>query len=288
MIQMKKRLKNNFFIFILLFIFGCTSVENREVENIDSKYLILKGMNLKKVGKYSQALELYKEALKSNGKDSILYQELGETYIKLGDYSKGIKYYKKALEISSYKMDINKNLAYAYYLEKDYSNSLDYINKLSERELDTESKKLKGYLLIKNKKLKEARDYLKSNENNIDVFDEVYYNSYLDFLEENNYNEDLQEVFNKIYEKYYNNLDAMTLYFRKKEKNCKDIVELEKELKRYIVNERTNDELYILLGEIEYKLKKYKESKMSLKFVSSEGRMSERYINLIRRLKWKK
>ncbi|WP_300328991.1 tetratricopeptide repeat protein [Fusobacterium sp.] len=285
MIQMKKRLKNNFFIFILLFIFGCTSVENRESENIDSKYLILKGMNLKKVGKYSQALELYKEALKSNGKDSILYQELGETYIKLGDYSKGIKYYKKALEISSYKMDINKNLAYAYYLEKDYSNSLDYINKLSERELDTESKKLKGYLLIKNKKLKEARDYLKSNENNIDVFDEVYYNSYLDFLEENNYNEDLQEVFNKIYEKYYNNLDAMTLYFRKKEKNCKDIVELEKELKRYIVNERTNDELYILLGEIEYKLKKYKESKMSLKFVSSEGKMSERYINLIRRLK---
>lgn len=285
MIQMKKRLKNNFFIFILLFIFGCTSVENREVENIDSKYLILKGMNLKKVGKYSQALELYKEALKSNGKDNILYQELGETYIKLGEYSKGIKYYKKALEISSYKMDINKNLAYAYYLEKDYSNSLDCISKLSERELDTESKKLKGYLLIKNKKLKEARDYLKSNENNINVFDEVYYNSYLDFLEENNYNEDLQEILNKIYEKYYNNLDAMTLYFRKKEKNCKDIVELEKELKRYIVNEKTNDELYILLGEIEYKLKKYNESKMSLKFVSSEGRMTERYINLIRRLK---
>lgn len=285
MIQMKKRLKNNFFIFILLFIFGCTSVENREVENIDSKYLILKGMNLKKVGKYSQALELYKEALKSNGKDNILYQELGETYIKLGEYSKGIKYYKKALEISSYKMDINKNLAYAYYLEKDYSNSLDCISKLSERELDTESKKLKGYLLIKNKKLKEARNYLKSNENNINVFDEVYYNSYLDFLEENNYNEDLQEILNKIYEKYYNNLDAMTLYFRKKEKNCKDIVELEKELKRYIVNEKTNDELYILLGEIEYKLKKYNESKMSLKFVSSEGRMTERYINLIRRLK---
>lgn len=285
MIQMKKRLKNNFFIFILLFIFGCTSVENREVENIDSKYLILKGMNLKKVGKYSQALELYKEALKSNGKDNILYQELGETYIKLGEYSKGIKYYKKALEISSYKMDINKNLAYAYYLEKDYSNSLDCISKLSERELDTESKKLKGYLLIKNKKLKEARNYLKSNENNINVFDEVYYNSYLDFLEENNYNEDLQEILNKIYEKYYNNLDAMTLYFRKKEKNCKDIVELEKELKRYIVNEKTNDELYILLGEIEYKLKKYTESKMSLKFVSSEGRMTERYINLIRRLK---
>lgn len=285
MIQMKKRLKNNFFIFSLLFIFGCTSVENREAENIDSKYLILKGMNLKKVGKYSQALELYKEALKSNGKDNILYQELGETYIKLGEYSKGIKYYKKALEISSYKMDINKNLAYAYYLEKDYSNSLDCISKLSERELDTESKKLKGYLLIKNKKLKEAKDYLKSNENNINVFDEVYYNSYLDFLEENNHNEDLQEILNKIYEKYYNNLDAMTLYFRKKEKNCKDIVELEKELKRYIVNEKTNDELYILLGEIEYKLKKYNESKMSLKFVSSEGRMTERYINLIRRLK---
>lgn len=285
MIQMKKRLKNNFFIFALLFIFGCTSVENREVENIDSKYLILKGMNLKKVGKYSQALELYKEALKSNGKDNILYQELGETYIKLGEYSKGIKYYKKALEISNYKMDINKNLAYAYYLEKDYSNSLDCISKLSERELDTESKKLKGYLLIKNKKLKEAKDYLKNNENNINVFDEVYYNSYLDFLEENNYNEDLQEILNKIYEKYYNNLDAMTLYFRKKEKNCKDIVELEKELKRYIVNEKTNDELYILLGEVEYKLKKYNESKMSLKFVSSEGRMTEGYINLIRRLK---
>ena len=286
MIQMMKRiLRNNFFILGMLFIFGCSSVENRDIEKVDSKYLILKGMNLKKVGKYSQALELYEKALKYNKKDNILYKELAETYIKLGEYSKGIKYYKKALDISDYKMDISKNLAYTYYLNDDYDNSLNYINRLSETELDIESKKLKGFLLIKNKKIKEAKNYLKETEEEINIFDKIYYSSYIEFLEKNNYNEELEELFTNISNKYYDNIDAMTLYFVKKEKNCKDINELEKELKRYIVNKESNDELYILLGEIEYKLKKYNESKMSLKFVSPEGRMNERYIKLIRRLK---
>lgn len=289
MIQMKKRMKNRIFIILsLLFIFGCTSIENKENKKnkeIDSKYFILRGINLKKEKDFSHALELYEKILKNNKKDAILYKELAETYIKLGDYSKGIEYYKEALKISNYKLDINRNLSYVYYLEKDYVNSLKYINKLSEKELDIETKKLKGYLLIKNKKIKEARYYLRKNENDINNFDEIYYSSYLDFLEENNYDEDLREVLNKIYDKYYDNLDAMTLYFRKRQKNYKDINELEKELKRYIVDKKANDELYIILGEIEYKLKKYKESEMSLKFVSLEGRMSERYINLVRRLK---
>lgn len=264
MIMMMKKWKNNIILLGILFLVGCSS--NIPKENSD--YLILKGSNLKKSEEYSKALDVYKLALKEDNKNLILLEEMGDTYTKLGDYSEGIKYYKKALKLNPSKESIIKNLSYVYFLEKDYKNSLKYIDELYENELDLESKKLKGFLLIKNHKTKEAKDYLNRLEKEINSFDEVYYKNYTEFLEKNNFNDDLVKVLNDISNKYYDNPKAMTFYFLEKEKICHNYNDLEKEIKRYIVSGDAETEIYILLAEIENKLKKFEEEKMILKFVS--------------------
>ena len=238
-------------------------------------------MNLKKIGEYSKALALYKEALKKNEKSAILYEEIGETYTKLGDYSKGIKYYKKALAETEYSTDINRNISYIYYLKGDYKNSLKYLNKLYDNELDLESKKLKAFLLIKTNKKEEARNYLKNLENSIQSFDKTYYETYLNFLLKEKDYQELSKVLYNISNKYYSDSSAMTLYFTFKEKISKDLESLEKELKRYIVTQNGNDELYILLATLEQKLKKYKERDLVLRFVSPQGKLDKKYIKLL-------
>ena len=245
------------------------------------EYLIIKGMNLKKIGEYSKALALYKEALKKDEKSAILYEEIGETYTKLGDYSKGIKYYKKALAETEYSTDINRNISYIYYLKGDYKNSLKYLNKLYDNELDLESKKLKAFLLIKTNKKEEARNYLKNLENSIQSFDKTYYETYLNFLLKEKDYQELSKVLYNISNKYYSDSSAMTLYFTFKEKISKDLESLEKELKRYIVTQNGNDELYILLATLEQKLKKYKERDLVLRFVSPQGKLDKKYIKLL-------
>lgn len=276
-----KTLKNSFIFIFSLFILGCSSVDKNSSENIKPEYLIIKGMNLKKIGEYSKALALYKEALKKDEKSAILYEEIGETYTKLGDYSKGIKYYKKALAETEYSTDINRNISYIYYLKGDYKNSLKYLNKLYDNELDLESKKLKAFLLIKTNKKEEARNYLKNLENSIQSFDKTYYETYLNFLLKEKDYQELSKVLYNISNKYYSDSNAMTLYFTFKEKISKDLETLEKELKRYIVSHNGNDKLYILLATLEQKLKKYKERDLVLRFVSPQGKLDKKYIKLL-------
>lgn len=280
MMRMKLNKKNKFLYLSFLFILGCSNVQ-KDYDTIKPEYLILKGMNLKSSGEYSKALAFYEVALKKGEESSLLYEELGETYTKLGDYSKGIKYYEKALKKTSYTTDINRNLSYVYYLKGDYKRALEYLEKIYDNMLNLESKKLKGFLLIKNKKYKEALEYLKNLENEITVFDKTYYTNYVNLILKKGNSEDLSKVLYEIFNKYYDNIDGMTLYFYTKEKTTKDLEELEKELKEYIVTHEKNDNLYILLAEIEAKLKKFKEKELVLKFVSPKGKTEKNYIKLI-------
>ena len=135
--------------------------------------------------------------------------------------------------------------------------------------------------MIKTNKKEEARNYLKNLENNIQSFDETYYETYLNFLLKEKDYQELSKVLYNISNKYYSDSSAMTLYFIFKEKISKDLESLEKELKRYIVTQNGNDELYILLATLEQKLKKYKERDLVLRFVSPQGKLDKKYIKLL-------
>ena len=135
--------------------------------------------------------------------------------------------------------------------------------------------------MIKTNKKEEARNYLKNLENSIQSFDKTYYETYLNFLLKEKDYQELSKVLYNISNKYYNDSSAMTLYFIFKEKISKDLESLEKELKRYIVTQNGNDELYILLATLEQKLKKYKERDLVLRFVSLQGKLDKKYIKLL-------
>ena len=135
--------------------------------------------------------------------------------------------------------------------------------------------------MIKTNKKEEARNYLKNLENNIQSFDKTYYETYLNFLLKEKDYQELSKVLYNISNKYYSDSSAMTLYFTFKEKISKDLESLEKELKRYIVTQNGNDELYILLATLEQKLRKYKERDLVLRFVSLQGKLDKKYIKLL-------
>ena len=135
--------------------------------------------------------------------------------------------------------------------------------------------------MIETNKKEEARNYLKNLENNIQSFDKTYYETYLNFLLKEKDYQELSKVLYNISNKYYSDSSAMTLYFTFKEKISKDLESLEKELKRYIVTQNGNDELYILLATLEQKLKKYKERDSVLRFVSPQGKLDKKYIKLL-------
>ena len=273
----------------MMILLSCTSIEKNTSQftyKNESEYLLLKGINLKRIGEYSEAIEYYKNSLKNaKSNKGLIYKELGESYSKLEDYTKSIYYCKESLKYDVADRETIKNISYVYFLKKDYVNSLIYLEKLYEKELGIEDKKLKAYLYIKNNQKLKAKNYSKEIEKSNNYFDEVYYTNYLLFLDENNYIEEKENLLENICEKYYNDKEAMFFYFSNKEKISRNYKMLENDLKRYMVTEKVNDNFYFLLSEVEYKLKKYKESETTLKFLSNKGKRTKRYEELLRRIK---
>lgn len=282
-------MKNKIICILVLIILGCSSYKQRENINDNmkrSEYTLLKGMNLKQKGEYSEALVIFEEILDENPENKILLEEIAETYVKLGDYKKAIYYYEKAVLYSERDVQLIKNLVYTYYLDKNYKKSLEYIETLYENENDIETKKLKVFLLMKNNK-KVSSQYIINVENKIQNFDIDFYNVYVNYLENNNLNEEIENMLDNFPKRFYSDSIAMNFYFQQKYKYSNNYIELEKELKKYIVlnnNIKIEDEIYILLGEIEYKLKNYKESESVLKFVSKNSRKNQKYVEIIRSL----
>ncbi len=271
-------------IFLVFILLGCSSTKITNPSLDKNEYIILKAINYKHTKEYSKALTYYNLALKNDPHNILILKEMGETYSKLEDYPKAIYYYKEALKSSSDDITILRNLSYIYYLSNDYKTSLFYLNKIYDKELDIESKKLKSYLLIKNNNTIEARAYSKNLENDINNFDLVYYKNYINFLNENNFYQDKDLVLNNISSKFYRNLEAMNYYFSIKLTSSDNYLELEKEIKKYIVSEKTNDDLYFTLAEVEFYLKKYHDGILALKFVSDYGKNTNRYKEIFWRL----
>ncbi|NME36104.1 tetratricopeptide repeat protein [Fusobacterium sp. FSA-380-WT-3A] len=289
MIWMKMKMKNKIICILTLIILGCSSYEKRENTNDNlerPEYVILKGINLKQRGEYSEALVTFEELFKEDSKNKILLEEIAESYVKLGDYKKAIFYYEEAMKYSERDVRLIKNLAYTYYLDGNYKKSLESLENLYEKENDIETKKLKVFLLIKNN-LKISQEYLENVENKIENFDINFYDMYVNFLIDSGLDDRVKNMLNSFPTRFYLDSEAMNFYFQLKYKYSFDYEELEKELKKYIVlnnNIEIKDEIYILLGEVEYKLKNYKESKNTLKFVSKNGRKNQRYLELVRSL----
>jgi tetratricopeptide (TPR) repeat protein len=56
-------------------------------------------------GRYTEAVEAFKQALRTRPDDGQIYRELGKSYFALGDYPRGIRALKKAVRINAYDVE---------------------------------------------------------------------------------------------------------------------------------------------------------------------------------------
>ena len=83
-------------------------------------------------GRYTIAIEHYKNAVAEDEKFAFAWDMLGYSYRKLGDYDSAIQYYTKSLEIDPKGKMPLINMAYAYEYKEDFESAIqvmdDYIN----------------------------------------------------------------------------------------------------------------------------------------------------------------
>ncbi len=289
--RVKKRVKKNSIIFLImtLIFFGCTSgeVKNSQSGETKEEYYILKGINYVREGNYTKALKEYERAYQKNENNIITLKEIARTYVKLGEYDKGIYYYSRALKIDGKDQESLRNTGYIYFLKDDLKKSLTYINKLSPEGLNSETIKLKAYLLYKDKDFKGAYKNFKQilvQEKQLDL---IYYKIYAELLNDMGKKEELRIFLEKQLEKYSSERDFIIFYSYAVGEYFGEYAQGEKEIKRYIVSYGGNDSLYMTLAYMIYNQKEYAQAESALKLVSYRERYNKDYLELEERLREK-
>lgn len=109
------------FTFFLIILFSTSYMDAQVDSRVDS--LVRVGIRLHDEGKYKDAIDVYKEALKMDPKSSLVNYEIGYSYFEQKDYKKAIEYCDKVLKTD------NPSVLGAYIVK---GSSLDYQNKIQE------------------------------------------------------------------------------------------------------------------------------------------------------------
>ena len=103
--------KSLIFIFLIFFLFSCTTVSVKYNKN----ELFAYATKLVKIGASDEALKYYKKVLKMNGltdrEKARVYNNIAVIYEKKGDLITAKKYYVKAIKLSK-ESEIYKNYRY--------------------------------------------------------------------------------------------------------------------------------------------------------------------------------
>ncbi len=113
------------FVVLLLSFFSCSILKKKEnlkadprIQNFNFNYFFLEANKQKILGNYSDALQLYGQALKQNNEDASTYYEIAGILNLARDYSSALAYAKNAV-----KFDKFQNKYYLYLLAIVYQNN---------------------------------------------------------------------------------------------------------------------------------------------------------------------
>ncbi len=108
------------------------SGKNKKDIDTDTSPLYSKGLALCSMGQYQEAVETFKDVLRSNPDNVCAWNNLGTAYSRMGDQNKAITSFKHALNTDpKYEISWN-NLGNALYRSGDYSKALDCYDKALE------------------------------------------------------------------------------------------------------------------------------------------------------------
>jgi tetratricopeptide (TPR) repeat protein len=100
-----------------------------------------KGIVLYENQDYDNAVDIFKQCIDANPKNSTYYYNLGLAYVKTSNYDKAIEILQKGLELNPKDYDTNYNLGIAYYESKDYHSAV----KFYQAAIDINPKDAAGY-----------------------------------------------------------------------------------------------------------------------------------------------
>lgn len=105
-----------------------------ELKCIESDNLLIKANLEKNKKNYTQALELYYNALKLNAANSVAYYEIAQIYKQQFKYNDALKIIQKAIKISPKNIDYLKLLADLYESKGEYDKQMEILQGISKNQ----------------------------------------------------------------------------------------------------------------------------------------------------------
>lgn len=140
-------------------------VYNKAILIMPSKYSLYlnKGILLKKLRKYQEALLTFNKGRKKEGANEKKFcKEVADTYFWLGEYEKSIAFYKEALKMDPNDANIIREIILCYEEERQYIRAYQYVKLLKEKLNDAINYIIIGDYYRKNGRLRKSKIYYKS------------------------------------------------------------------------------------------------------------------------------
>lgn len=154
--------------------------ENISKENYDPKNLKYLGISYVKVGNYKKASKTLKEASSHFSEDSDLYFYLGEADRGLNNLSEAIFWYQKSLQANDKNIETLNALSWTFYRIRYYKKALEVSQRaFNLKPFDSHSSLILTRILLKLRRIKEAKSMISSSFKYISEGEKPYFYSLL-------------------------------------------------------------------------------------------------------------
>jgi len=171
-------MKKLLLMMIILNITGCVKLaptngngrKGRRAKKVASKpknynekeeYLQIKGINLSRQKKYSEAIPILLKAYQKDKKNALTLKELGFAYSKIGDLKNAEKFFERTLAINPNEQLVKVNLAVIAYKKGKNKRTVQLLNSLTSDKINNRVRLLRGSAYYNIKEYEKAYNDLK-------------------------------------------------------------------------------------------------------------------------------
>src|SRR5690348_5316897 len=116
------------FVSVATYVFG-DGIDQASPGTMTVAQLEKAGDQARAAKQYEDARDYFKLAIRKEGKNPILYNKLGLTYLRMNDLRSAESAFQKAVKHNSKYADAVNNIGAVYYMRKNYGNASKYFKK---------------------------------------------------------------------------------------------------------------------------------------------------------------